>query len=223
MGLFDFFKSKTDEPVKKVGGTSKWAGRANDKRAQAYDRTEALQNLADLGTVEAAEALLKRFTFAIDPSISDQEEKEIAFRGVLNAGREAIEPIRAFALRAESLAWPMKLLRSMLNEAEFVGEMLEWLKRWDTEYSKFIDPKLQLLGAFEEHQDPRIVDSVAPFLEDVSEQARFTAASALLAQNDPRVCAMLLPLLLDDESVRIRARIADGYTKAGWPLPDAAR
>ena len=223
VGLFDFFKAKSGEPAKKGGSASKWADRAADKRAQTYERTEALQALADLGTADAAEALLRRFTFAIDPSISDQEEKELAFRGILNAGRDAIDSIRAFAAKADSLAWPMKLLRSMLNEDEYVTELLEWLSRWDTEYAKFIDPKLQLLGAFEEHKDPRIVDRVAPFLEDVSEQSRFTAASALLAQGDPRVAELLMPLLLDDESVRIRARIADGFMKARWQVPEDAR
>ena len=43
--------------------------------------------------------LLKRFTFHMDPSITDQEEKDAAFRGILRAGRGAIEPVRAFAAR----------------------------------------------------------------------------------------------------------------------------
>ena len=121
MGLFDFFKPKTSEPAKKSSSIAKWAQRAVDKRGQTYERNEALEALADLGTAEAAEALLKRFTFAIDPSISDQEEKEIAFRGVLNAGREALEPIRAFA-RAVAIA---PFVRGAREHAATRGELEE--------------------------------------------------------------------------------------------------
>src|SRR5580704_14724181 len=104
MGLFDLFKSGDKNPRAK-GGAAKWAERI-EKRAQNYDRQEAITALSELGTPEAVEALLKRFTFHMDPSITDQEEKDAAFRGILRAGRGAIEPVRAFAARAESLAWP---------------------------------------------------------------------------------------------------------------------
>src|SRR5205085_3331975 len=109
MGLFDLFKSKGDDKPK-ASPAAKWANVASDKRAQNYDRQEALQALADMGTADAVAALLKRFTFVTDPSITDQEEKDLAFTGILRAGRDAIEPTRAFAMKAESLAWPMKVL-----------------------------------------------------------------------------------------------------------------
>src|SRR5215475_2895043 len=101
MGLFDRFKKKTsDRP--KANAADKWADRAGDKRAQNYDRQEALHALAEMRTAEAALALMKRFTFNIDPSITDQEEKEIAFQGVVGAGTEAVEPVRQFAAKADS-------------------------------------------------------------------------------------------------------------------------
>src|SRR5512140_1328837 len=117
MGLFDLFKGggKGEKGDKKANAAAKWAEKAADKRAQNYDRQEAIQALADMGTPEAAAALLKRFTFLIDPSITDQEEKDLAFRGVLNAGKDAIEPVRAFAAKAESLAWPMRILKELVD------------------------------------------------------------------------------------------------------------
>ena len=105
MGLFDLFKGG-DGKKKKNGKTNpagKWAERI-EKRAQNYDRQEAIQALGEMATADAVEALLKRFTFHMDPSITDQEEKDNAFRGILRAGKDAIEPVRAFAARAESLA-----------------------------------------------------------------------------------------------------------------------
>jgi HEAT repeat protein len=223
MGLFDRFKGgKADKPSAKANPASKWADRV-EKRVQNYDRQEAIQALADMGTPEAAEVLLKRFTFHMDPSITDQEEKEAAFRGVLRAGRDAIEPVRAFAAKAESLAWPMKIVRELIDEAEYLDELLRWLSRWDTEYSKFVDPKVQILTALEEHKSPRIREAVERFLEDVNEPARFHAAATLLAQEDPATLPALIRLLLEEESVRVRAKVAEGIAARSWEIPEAER
>src|SRR6202012_3497730 len=103
------------KPRPKGNAASKWADRV-EKRAQNYDRQEAIQALADMASADAVEVLLKRFSFHIDPSITDQEEKDAAFRGVLRAGRDPLEPVRAFAAKAESLAWPMKIVKGLGDE-----------------------------------------------------------------------------------------------------------
>ena len=97
MGLFDrFMGPKPPKAAPRNAVAAKWADRV-EKRAQNYDRQEAIAALAELANEEAAEVLLKRFTFQIDPSITDQEEKDAAYRGILRAGREAVAPVRAFA------------------------------------------------------------------------------------------------------------------------------
>jgi HEAT repeat protein len=224
MGLFDRFKGapKVEGKASKATPATKWADRI-EKRAQNYDRQEAIQALSDIGTASAAEVLLKRFTFHIDPSITDQEEKDSAYRGILRAGREAIEPIRAFTTKAESLAWPMKLLKALVDEGEYVEELLRWLSRWDTEYSKFVDPKVQILADLEEHRDPRIREGVERFLEDVNEPARFHAVSTLLAQDDAAAVPALAKLLVDEESVRVRTKVAEGLAVRAWPLAESDR
>jgi hypothetical protein len=224
MGLFDLFKGGgKDKGDKKSNPAAKWAEKAGDKRAQNYDRQEAIQALADMATPEAAAALLKRFTFQIDPSITDQEEKDLAFRGVLAAGKAAVEPVRAFASKAESLAWPMRILKEILAEDEYLEELMLWLSRWDTEYAKFIDPKLQLLTELEEHKHPKIVEAVGRFLEDVNEPARFHSVAAMLAQNDAAVVPSLVKLLEDEESVRVKNKIADGCLAREWVVPEELR
>lgn len=223
MGLFDRFRGPRGEKQgNKTNLAAKWADRV-EKRVQNYDRQEAIQALADMGSPEAVEVLLKRFTFHMDPSITDQEEKDAAFRGILRAGKEAIEPVRVFAAKAESLAWPMKIVRELVDEEEFVDELLRWLSRWDTEYSKFVDAKVQILTALEEHKSPRIREPVERFLEDVNEPARFHAASTLLAQDDPAALSALLSLLLEEESVRVRAKVAEGIAARGWEIAEADR
>ncbi len=201
----------------KTNPASKWADRI-DRRAQNYDRQEAIQALADLGSVEAVELLLRRFTFQIDPSITDQEEKDAAFKGILRAGDLAKEPVRAFAARADSLAWPMKVMDQLLDETEYVEELLRWLSQWDTEYAKFIDPKVQILAALAEHKHPEIREHVERFLGDVNEPARFHAVCALLAQDASESANPLVSLLPDEESMRVRNRIAEGLAARGWQV-----
>lgn len=227
MGLFDLFKgkSKSSDGEKKSNAAAKWAEAAGSRRAQPYDRQEAIQELGKLGTADAVEALLRRFTFNTDQSITDQEEKELAFEGVLKAGSEAIEPIRAFAAKkdTESLRWPMRILEKLVEEEAYVEELLVWLSRWDTEYAKYIDPKLQLLQELEVHTHPKIRAAVEPYLQDFTEQARFHAVAATFAQKDGEALGPVLAALLEEESVRIRTKIADGLATLGWEIPDDQR
>ena len=230
MGLFDLFKGKGDKKGDKPGASKaksnpadKWAERASDKRAQNYDRQEAIQALADMATPEAAAALLKRFTFHVDPSITDQEEKNVAFDGVVAAGADAIEPVRAFAAKADSLAWPMKVLKTLLSEEKYVAELLLWLKRWDTEYAKFVDPKIQLLVELGDHKHAEIREAVEPFLTDVNETARYHAVVTTLAQEDAAGLEALLTTLSDEESFRIKNKICDGISLRGWLIPEDER
>jgi HEAT repeat protein len=225
MGLFDLFKGSPKaegKPRPKGNPAAKWADRL-ERRVQNYDRQEAIQTLSEMGTSEAVEVLLKRFTFHMDPSITDQEEKDSAFRGILRAGRGAIEPVRAFAAKAESLAWPMKIIRAIVDEGEYTEELLGWLSKWDTDYAKFVEPKVQILTALEEQRHPRIREEVERFLEDVNEPARFHAAATLLAQGDAEAVSGLTKLLLEEESVRVRTKVAEGLTARGWPLAEESR
>ncbi len=223
MGLFDLFKKNKGDGEGGGSGkrspASKWADAAGNKRAQSYERQEAIHELCKLKSPEAVEALMKRFTFQTDPSITDQEEKDAAFEGIVNTGKGAIEPVRAFAAKAESLAWPLRILKELLPEEELVEELLVWLSRWDTEYAKFIDPKLQILAALEDYKNPKIRAAVEPFLQDVNEPARFHAVATTLAQGDAAAIDPLVAVLLDEESVRIRTRIADGFAAHNWSVP----
>jgi HEAT repeat protein len=220
MGLFDRFKGGAKGETKgKATSFARWAEKAGDKRAQDYDRQEAIRELADLGTPEAVEALLKRFGFTIDPSITDQDEKDAAFRGILRAGEAALAPLRAHVTKADSLGWPMKILKELTTPEQYIDELILWLRRWDTEYSKFIDPKLQLLVALEEQKNSNIVDAVIRFLDDVNESARFHAVGSLLAQDDVRVIDALSKGLANEESVRVRNRILRGFAARDWRIP----
>jgi hypothetical protein len=257
LGLFDFFK-KSDNKSEKLGQkqpqvrreVARFADTAKHKRAQNYDRLEAITGLADLAQplqneaelektekgraqleehektrVDAAAALLWRFTFVIDPTITDAEEKAVAFEGIQGVGKGILEPLRTFAAKAESLAWPIRILKSAHGDDEdaIIEELLGWLKKWDTEYAKFVDPKVQLLVELEEHKDPRIFPAIKDFLLDVNETSRFQAVGVTLAQDDEAAIAPLVDMFIDEESLRIRNRVCEGFLQRGWVVPEDKR
>src|SRR5262249_8195890 len=93
----------------------KHAGRVANRRAQAQQRWESNEALSEMQTPEAVEALLARFTFITDPTISDQEEKDAVFQAVVEAGEKAVDPIRKFLRRHDSISWGLKCLEKILS------------------------------------------------------------------------------------------------------------
>jgi hypothetical protein len=257
LGLFDFFK-KSDNKAGKLGQkppqvrreVARFAETAANKRAQNYDRQEAIAGLADLAQpltnaaelqetekgrgqleehektrIDAAAALLRRFNFVIDPTITDAEEKQMAFEGIQAVGKDILEPLRTYAAKAESLSWSIKILKAAHghDDEAIVGELLAWLAKWDTEYAKFVDPKVQLLVELEEHKDARILEAITGFLLDVNETSRFHAVGVALAQDDPAAIAALVDMFIDEESLRIRNRLCEGFIPRGWVVPEERR
>jgi len=223
LGIFDFLRKSSPPPAtggapadKKVAGYAKVVA---DKRAQTYDRMDAIQALANMKSVEAAAALLKRFTFTIDPSITDQEEKELAFQGVVDAGKAVVPPVRDFCLKAETLSWPLKILRAVLDDEEYGQELVQLLERFDTEYARNVEPKQQLIVALSDvrGEDTRL--AVEPFLEDVNETVRFHAVQTTFAQGSPESVPALVKMLAAEESVRIKNRVAENLMARGWEIP----
>lgn len=224
MGLFDFFSKKSNE---EGGGRTvsdrelaKLGKVAADKLAQNYDRQEAIEELGRIGDARAASALLKRFSWSMDPSITDQDEKEAAARGVVAAGDAALEPIRKYCKNAESITWPLKVLKQIVEEDRYVEELLGLLDLFDTEYVRNADPKIQLLGALEQFPSDDVRVAVEPFVEDANENVRFSAVGAVFAMNDESSVETLVAALEDEESLRVKNRIAQGLAERGWAIPE---
>ena len=215
MGLFDIFGGK-------AGALKKHAARAANKRAQNPDRYESLVALAEMKTEEAVQALLPRFAIRVDPSITDQEEKDIAFQGCVAAGDAAVEPTRAYLRQADAISWPLKILEKLIPGDAVVSELLGLLSTFDTDYSRDPKRKIQVVAYLEDRQDSRIVEAALPFLEDMNDEVRFHAASAILAQENAKEAkSALVAAFGSEESMRVRVRIADGFVATGWPVSES--
>lgn len=229
MSFFDLFRSKPEvsapKPKKgraKPGEVRRWAADIS-KRAREHERQGAIEALARIGSAEAAAALLKRFSFETEPSITDREEKESAFRAIVAIGEDALPPVRSYCERSESLTWCVRIMRAVLDEEAYVEEVLSLLESWDTEYVRNPDPKIQLLAAFDDVADRRVRPAIERFLEDVHEPTRFQAVGAVLAQGDPEAARPLARALVREEARRTVHRIAEGLSALRWPVPEPDR
>jgi HEAT repeat protein len=222
MGLFDFLGKK--KPATGDGGADREVMRferiVGNKLSQNIDRQEAIEALSKMGTRASAAALLKRFDWLMDPTILDSEEKEAALAGIVRSGPEAIEPIRAYCRKSESLTWALKALAKIVPAERLADELLALLDQFDTEYIRNPQPKIQLIHELSHHPTEEVRIAVEPFLNDASEPVRFTAATALLELNMPASVTSLVAALETEEALRIKNRIAQGLVERKWPVPD---
>jgi hypothetical protein len=217
MGLFDLFRRK-DSPESSDRELLRLKKMVASKLSQNLDRQDALERLAQMGTAEAAEILLTRFGWTLDPSITDQDEKALALSGVILTGEAALGPIRRHCLRSESLVWPIKALRGILTGDALRDELLTLLDEFDTEYVRNAEPKVQLLQALEEFPGEETRVAVEPFLADMSEAVRFAAVTTVFAVAGPAALPSLVAALTEDESLRVRNRIGAGLVERAWPM-----
>ena len=128
-------------------------------------------------------------------------------------------PAKDFLVSSDTLAWPLKILKEIQSEEEVTTILLELLEKMDVEYERDPQKKIDLIAAFEERKDPRVVDGVTRFLEDMNETVRFHAAGAIYHQDDAEQSQeALTKAFLAEESVRVRMRILDGFIERGWKL-----
>ena len=101
MGLFDFLRKPSGtSPAEQEKLLARHTERVMDKRSMSPDRFASIEYLCKLGTEEAWRALLPRYNFTVDPSITDREEKHYIFdQAVLPFLDDASEDTRFHAVR----------------------------------------------------------------------------------------------------------------------------
>ena len=224
MGLFDLFsKKKGDAPKASVRDVQRLQRLVANKFSQNLDRQDAIEQLSRMRSRESAAALLRRFDWQLDPSITDQEEKENCLQGIVAVGEDALEPVRAYGKKAESLMWPLKVLKGVVSGPALTDELLAMLDQFDTEYVRNVEPKVQLITELAEHKTDDVRTTLEPFLEDASEPVRFAAVTSVFAIADPQSLPALAAALESEESRRVKIRIAQGLAQQAWEIPEELR
>jgi hypothetical protein len=214
VGLFDFITGG------KSGSLKRNIAKATNKHAQSIDRFPALEALRDDGSEEAVDALLRRFDFVYDKTIEDEQEKQWVHDTLVSLGEKVLPSLERHLLRAESIAWPLKVLAHVAAHDAAWGVLEKVVAANDNEYVRDPSRKIQLVTFIgEEFHDPRAARALVQYLEDMDETVRFNTVEALLQQKDEEAAREpLLALLVKpgEESRRVKIRILDGFAEVGW-------
>jgi hypothetical protein len=216
MGVFDLFSKERSR--------ERNASRAINKYSQSPDRMKALQALLIDGSPDALYALMRRFGMMYDKTIDDEQEKEYVFEGLVEKGSAVLEPLKKYFFAADSISWPLRLLDKVVATKDEVIDMLaQVMARHEPGYERDPTKKIQLLNHLTGIKNARVAPLSAPYLGDMDEGVRYAAAEALLKQGDEATARdPLLDVFTSDkeESLRLRIRIADGFSELGWTLGD---
>jgi len=216
MGLLDLF-SKEKSRERNVS-------RVVNKYTQSPDRLKAMQTLLADGSPEALYGVMRRFGMMYDKTIEDEQEKDYLFESLVEKGGVALEPLKKYLLTADSISWPLRVLDKIVaTKDEVIDVLAEVMKRHEPGYERDPTKKMQLLTHLGGIKNPRVPGLVAPYLADMDGEVRYTAAEALIKQGDEAAaCQPLLAVFVSDqeESKRLRIRIAEGFAELGWSIGD---
>ncbi len=225
------------------GRVDRLSKRVVNQYAQAVDRYDAMESLLKLaadtwtkaeklaeGSPERAEleaqideayvATLKRFTMTASKTIDDEEEKGWLYRRLITIGKPILRPIAQFCRESESIAWALRIVEDVANEEEEWALIDALLEIHPVGYERDTAPKLQMLTHIKEIDDPRVREILARYLRDTDENVRFFCIEALsengeLESREALVEALLRP---EEDSLRLRSRILDGFADLRWDL-----
>jgi hypothetical protein len=227
MGLFDLFASRE---TRESNTLRRFAQRVTQKYGPPENRQKALQQLADMGTPAALNVLCLRFTIRADPGITDDEEKESVRQILVEAGQDAVGPVREFMEKQESgIAWGLRVLAALASPQEVQAGVVALLARLGREYTRDPEKKLVLLTWLAEHplnSEQKAVEGVAgnpleaaliPLLEDFSDDVRINATRVLARQPASEASreGIIQLLLRDKENARVRGETLQALNDLG--------
>src|SRR4051812_7538261 len=137
MGLLDLLGIGGSKDEREARSVRKLQKKAVEKYGPKENRQGAIEELGEMRTPRAVEALLMRYTVRVEPGITDDEEKQRVLALVQQAGAGIAVPVlKMFVLGRDEISWPLKALEELLPEAEMVGFLVEALRKAAGEYSR---------------------------------------------------------------------------------------
>jgi len=216
MGLLDMLGM--GGPEAKVRRLQK---KAMQKFGPAENRQGAIEELGGLKTEAAIDALLSRYTFRVDPGITDDDEKARVLALVSQAGDVALSPVKRFISSRDEISWPLRALEGLLPEAEVVKFLVEVATKIGGEYSRVPEKKVLLLHALSAHRSPDIAPAVLPFLDDMDDEVQIAAAEVIVKQQHPAGREPLIQHFLkahEASNARVREALSGLLADSGWDV-----
>jgi HEAT repeat protein len=216
MGLLDMLGM--GGPEAKVRRLQK---KAMQKFGPAENRQGAIEELGGMKTEAAIDALLSRYTFRVDPGITDDDEKARVLALVTQAGDVALAPVKRFISSRDEISWPLRALEGLLPEAEVVKFLVEVATKIGGEYSRVPEKKVLLLHALSAHRSPDIAPAVLPLLDDMDDEVQIAAAEVIVKQQHPAGREPLIQQFLkahEASNARVREALSGLLADSGWDV-----
>lgn len=219
MGLLDIF----DKEKRRKAAIEKNVRKLQQKYGQSDTRSRAVVGLRDDGSEEAIYGLLQRYKVAVDPSITDQEEKQWVGEVIASFGNEAIEPIRKFLHRESEVMWPLRVMADIRGTGAAVSLACETLRKAASEYQRDHTKKIMLLKYLMslEAKTPEVVETVRLLLDDMDGDTVIAAVEALAALDERGESRESVLQVLRDrgpQNIRLKLEIFRVLSETGWSV-----
>lgn len=216
MGLFDFLSGSEEVQLKRH------AKRMTNINAQSEDRQASAHWLAHNGSPDAILGLLGRFSLNIDSQMKDANEKALIYDLLVDLGPKVCAPAREWMRKNASIAQPLRLVEHFEGREAVVAVLLDLLARENDPFKT--EKKRQILIKLAEYRHASVAPAVIPVLDDFDEGVRYAAVEVLQNQEDAGVGPALARRLAspDEDSNRIRGRIAEIFSQRRWSLGEHA-
>lgn len=213
MDIFSMFRRSPEKQIQKL------RKKVKEPHGDASVREGAAQRLFQMGTAPAIRALLDRYTIAVSPSTQDEREKTEVCSWVVQMGLEAVPPIMDFLKTERSVYWPIRALREILNEDEFIEQVENLLRfHWENPPASAL-PKVQVIRYLEKLYSPELEQTVRLFLEDEDDDVRLAAVEYMLDRpEDPARQWILETYLNSADRPRIQNQILMCLAENGWTV-----
>ncbi len=222
MGIFDklFGGDKGDNGKKFSYQVARAVKKITNPNQQPTERKFAIQSLAQLGTDEAAQALVLRFSMRAEQSIVDEEEKKMAADALVGMGKKSVEPLKDFIHRETSLYWPIRALSRLIGEAETVDYLLQEIEECEAIFDRDVLRKMELVSNLTQFQDPRVVETLKKLLEEEeNEEIKVKAIEGLSNLADNEIIRYFVDRFVNpDETQRIRNTILHIAVEKKWKM-----
>ncbi len=224
MGLFDYFSSDARIERRRAACLKKLTNmyyQKNDRLAAAHAAAE----MAAEGDTASIEVLLRRFEHLAPSTTIDREEKEYVHDLLVGLGDRAIEPVKSYVRSTGSpVYWALQVLDGLIGPEALGRFIVELLEQMDNDYWREPEKKIGIVQIAGEYPAPGMTAALESFLDDHAEQVRFNAVDSLVrcAGDDAR--SLLVKRLVDpdEDSIRLRKRIAEALAEHSWELGDDA-
>ncbi len=210
MGLFDMLGIGGTAAERSARSVAKLQKKVIEKFGPPENRQGAVEELGQLRSEGAIDALLMRFTIRIDPGITDDDEKKRALDLIVDAGELALPSIKKFIATRDEISWPLKALGDLVPEFEVVKVLVETLKKCAGEYARVPEKKVLLLHAAAAHKGVELVAAALPFLDDMDDGVVIAAAEVIAVQAAQDLPAAGAPSPADPAAAATTASIEAG-------------